>query len=142
MPRDEAEYSHMLAEFQARHGKVTIKRTSGPKARKAPKPTAEDIFAQAWESARGVPPVRQYRFHDTRKWTFDFAWPAQKLALEIEGFGAGGFGGGHHNVPGALKDAEKFAEAVIMGWRVLRVPARGGRDAKQWVELVTRALKA
>ena len=28
---------------------------------------------------------REYRFHPTRKWPFDFAWPGAMLAVEIDG---------------------------------------------------------
>ena len=27
----------------------------------------------------------EYRFHPTRKWRFDYAWPENKIALEVEG---------------------------------------------------------
>lgn len=85
--------------------------------------------------------MRQYRFHDERRWSFDFCWPDHRLALELEGFGAGGGGGRHHLPAGIIEDCEKFNAALLLGWRVLRVPSRGGRDVKQWVELVQRALE-
>lgn len=30
-------------------------------------------------------PIREYEFHTDRKWRFDFCWPDQKLAVEIDG---------------------------------------------------------
>lgn len=46
---------------------------------------------------RNLPaPVAEYRFHETRKWRFDHAWPDRKLALEIDG-GVWQNGGGRHN---------------------------------------------
>lgn len=99
------------------------------------------MFASAWEATGGAAPVRQYRFHDERRWSFDFCWPDHRLALELEGFGAGGGGGRHHLPAGIIEDCEKFNAALLLGWRVLRVPSRGGRDVKQWVELVQRALE-
>jgi very-short-patch-repair endonuclease len=139
MPRDEAEYAALKAEFEARRGKVRTRVTSGPRQRK-PKPTAEQAFAQAWEASLQQPFAPQYRFHAEREWSFDFAWPAQKVALELEGFGAGGGGGRHHLPAGIIADAEKFRVALLLGWRVLRVPSRGGRDVKQWVEWVKQLL--
>ena len=31
------------------------------------------------------PPVAEHRFHETRRWRFDFAWPDHRVALEIAG---------------------------------------------------------
>ena len=30
-------------------------------------------------------PIREHRFHETRKWRFDLAWLKYKLAVEVEG---------------------------------------------------------
>lgn len=63
-------------------------------------------------------PVPEYKFHPTRKWRFDYAWPEQKIALEIEG---GVWTGGRHTSgSGFMKDIEKYNTATVMGWRVLR----------------------
>lgn len=68
----------------------------------------------------GLPtPVVEYRFHPTRRWRFDYAWPALKLALEIEG---GVWTRGRHTSPkGFLADMEKYNAAACLGWRVIRV---------------------
>ena len=58
-------------------------------------------------------------FHHGRKWAFDFAWPALKLAAECEG---GTYSGGRHTTgAGFEKDAEKYAAATVQGWVVLRL---------------------
>lgn len=65
----------------------------------------------------GLPvPVAEYRFHPTRKWRFDWAWPEQRVALEVQG---GIFSSGRH-VRGAalLKEYEKLNTAARLGWRV------------------------
>jgi very-short-patch-repair endonuclease len=69
--------------------------------------------------AHGLPrPVREYRFHPSRKWRFDFAWPDVLLAVEVEG---GGFSRGrHHRAAGFAADCEKYNAAALLGWRVLR----------------------
>lgn len=68
----------------------------------------------------GLPPhVAEYRFHPVRKWRFDYAWPDRKIALEIDG---GLFvNGGHSRGKAREGDYEKDANALILGWRVLRV---------------------
>lgn len=68
----------------------------------------------------GLPhPKREYRFHTTRKWRFDFAWPELRLAVEVEG---GVYSGGRHTRgKGFEADAEKYNEAALMGWTVIRV---------------------
>jgi hypothetical protein len=68
----------------------------------------------------GVPaPEPEYRFWPGRKFRFDYAWPAFKVALEVEG---GAFSGGRHTRgSGFRKDAEKYSEAAAMGWRIIRV---------------------
>ena len=63
---------------------------------------------------------REYQFHPERKWRLDFAWPAERVGLEIDG---GVFGrGGHHRYTGVKRDAEK-AEALLRDdWLLYRVP--------------------
>jgi hypothetical protein len=63
--------------------------------------------------------VAEFRFHPTRRWRFDWAWPSQKVALEIEG---GAWTRGRHTRgKGFVRDMEKYNQAVLLGWRVLRV---------------------
>jgi very-short-patch-repair endonuclease len=65
---------------------------------------------------------REYRFHPIRKWRFDFAFPAQGLAVEIEG---GVWTGGRHTSgAGFTKDMEKYNTAALRGWRLLRFTPR------------------
>lgn len=62
---------------------------------------------------------KEYKFHPTRKWRFDFAWPLEKFAVEIEG---GVWSGGRHTRgKGFIEDCIKYNEAVMLGWRVIRV---------------------
>lgn len=69
--------------------------------------------------ADGLPmPEPELRFEPTRRWRFDWSWPAQKVALEIEG---GVWTTGRHTRPkGFLNDIEKYNHATRLGWRVFR----------------------
>ena len=60
----------------------------------------------------------EYKFHDTRKFRFDFAFPLYKVAVEIEG---GVWSKGRHTRgSGFIKDMEKYNLATSMGWSILR----------------------
>lgn len=79
---------------------------------------AVDIFIQLATRTLGIEVVKEYVFHPTRKWRFDYAIPAWKIALEVEG---GVHTGGRHIRPkGFLNDMEKYNAAAVFGWRVLR----------------------
>jgi hypothetical protein len=72
--------------------------------------------------ASGLPmPVTEYVFAPPRKWRWDYAWPEEKIALEVDG---GIFTHGAH-VRGAriLLTHEKLNAAACLNWRILyRVP--------------------
>lgn len=82
--------------------------------------------------------VREHRFHPERRWRFDFAWPDLKVALEIEG-GTFMRKGGHTTGVGYYGDAQKYNEAALLGWLVLRVTPHMVRDG-QALTFVERAL--
>ena len=64
-------------------------------------------------------PVAEHRFHPKRRWRFDLAWPEHMLAVEVEG---GVWTSGRHSRgTGYIADCEKYNEATLAGWRVLRV---------------------
>jgi very-short-patch-repair endonuclease len=65
--------------------------------------------------------VEEHRFHPTRKWRFDFAWPANRLACEVEG--GTWIHGRHTRGAGFTADCEKYNEAAADGWTVIRVTA-------------------
>jgi very-short-patch-repair endonuclease len=118
-----------LAAFQKRQGQP----------RTAPKPVAiprqpsqlETLLAAQIASA-GLPnPLREYRWHPSRKWRLDFAWPwlQQKYAgVEVQGM--------VHRIKGRFKrDIEKRAELLLAGWRVLEVDGDSIRDGRaiEWI---------
>lgn len=80
--------------------------------------------------ARGCRPGCQleYSFCPGRKWRFDFAWPVERVALEIEG---GSWTGGRHvRGRGFESDCEKYNEAAVQGWRILRVTGGMVQDGR------------
>lgn len=79
----------------------------------------EDRFLRAWKKKfpKLEVPVREYRFHETRKFRIDFAWPEFRVGVEIQG---GSFvKGGHNRAIVQSSDYEKVREAAKMGWIIL-----------------------
>ncbi len=74
--------------------------------------------------ALGLDVVKEYQFDDKRKWKFDFALPAIKVAVEYEGlnFRHGG-ASGHQTIKGVAAGNEKYSEASIAGWCLVLVNA-------------------
>lgn len=90
--------------------------------------------------AYGLPqPETEFRFHPVRKWRLDVAFPDRKIGVEIEG---GVWVKGRHTTGAGFEaDAAKYAEAMCIGWRVLRVtPGQIKRgEAIQWLsKILTR----
>lgn len=77
--------------------------------------------------------TREHKLDASRRWTFDFAFPSQKLAIEVDGQR-------HRTYKGQRSDSEKLNEAVRQGWRVLRFPQDQHRKAAEWVLLVRELL--
>ena len=81
---------------------------------------------------------REYRFHPTRRWRFDFAWRVEGVAVEIEG---GTYVHGRHTRgEGFARDCEKYNAAAILGWKVLRFTEK---EVNDWsaIETLQQALK-
>jgi len=77
----------------------------------------------------GLPqPEREFRFHPVRRWRFDFAWPALRLAVEIEG--GAWVRGRHTRGPGFSGDCEKYNAATLGGWKILRFTPDAIRDGR------------
>lgn len=83
---------------------------------------AEENLAFALTFAELPVYLREHRFHATRKWRFDFAWPQQLFAVEVEGVTHDG--GRHQRVDGFLADLDKYEAAMLDGWTVYRCSAR------------------
>lgn len=94
----------------------------------------EEQFAEQLTAAElDEPWIREHRFAPPRRWRFDFAWPEQRIALEIDG---GLYVYGAHNRGAAIEAAyEKRNVAETYGWRVLTVSAHQVKDGRAllWV---------
>ena len=81
----------------------------------------EDSFDLWLKTEKIKAPVKELRFALPRQWRFDYAWPKEKVAIEIEGI-LPGQGGRHQRVSGFLQDCLKYESAMMLGWMVYRVP--------------------
>ena len=78
----------------------------------------EDTLAYHIKVAGLPAPVKEYKFHNVRRWKFDFAYPDHKIAIECEG---GTWTQGRHTRgSGFAGDCEKYNTAAMLGWRVFR----------------------
>lgn len=81
-------------------------------------------------------PEREHLFHPARKWRFDCAWVAQKVAVEVHG---GVFAHGRHvSGAGFTADCEKTRAAVMLGWRLLPFT---GEDVRERPAMVIETIK-
>lgn len=120
-PRVQSLIRAQLAAFP--HPKtVAIERAEEPKQanhwRKKADPLRFLPFLAALKRA-GIPaPTVELKFHPSRRWRFDFAFEAVRLAVEVEG---GVWSGGRHTRgKGYLNDCEKYNAATELKWDVLR----------------------
>lgn len=81
--------------------------------------------------AAGLPvPVPEYRFHGQRRWRIDYAFVAERVALEVEGaswgtgpacHACGQRRAGAHTRGGHFRsDIAKYNALAGMGWRLVR----------------------
>ena len=99
----------------------------------------EDNHALAFTlTAAGVEGwVREHEYAEGRKLRADFAWPEERLLVEV----VGGIytGQAHGSVSGILKDIDRLNEATLNGWRLLRVTPKMIKTGEA-LELVEKAL--
>jgi len=87
--------------------------------------------------AVGLEPEREYRFCE-RRWRLDFAFPAVKVGVEIQG---GIYSHGRHvRGAGYEHDMEKANCAVLLGWKVLQFSPAMVRDGRA-VAVICECLK-
>ncbi len=84
----------------------------------------------------GIEHRGEYRFHVERMWRLDVAFPEARLAVEVEGFAAGGTAGRHQRIVGFREDIQKYAALCCAGWRLLRVTGKEIANGKavEWIQ--------
>ncbi len=83
-------------------------------------------------------PIEEYRFHKPRRWKFDRAWVDARVAVELEG---GVFSNGRHTKGvGYSNDCEKYNQAQIDGWIVLRYTVKHMENPHALVGQIREAL--
>lgn len=81
----------------------------------------EETFALQVRAYGLAKPEREFRFDKARRWRADFAWPACKLLVEVEG---GVWSGGRHTrAAGFVADCDKYNRAAELGYAILRFTA-------------------
>lgn len=97
----------------------------------------QDKFLTCWRGDCPTP-VAEYRFHPTRKWRFDFAWPEHKVAVELHGgaFVQGAHVRGQHQA----SDFDKLNQAMLLGWKVLQFNTLHCKDMAGVVLIVRQAI--
>ena len=97
----------------------------------------EDTFAFQLD-ALGIDYVRQYRAIKGRKFAWDFAFPDERLLVEING---GTYTVGAHSTgKGIARDYEKSNLAQLQGWRCLSFDGKAVRSGEA-VEVIRQALE-
>ena len=89
----------------------------------------------------------EYRFHPKRRWRFDYAikkkilncdYPdIEKIAIEYEGIFSKK--SRHTTMKGYDGDCEKYNEAVLMDWKVIRITQLMLNDGRA-LDIIERAL--
>ncbi len=107
-------------------------------------PVFSVLEAELWwqiKAAKINIPTVEFKFHKknkrypkARRWRADFCWVPQKLIVEVEG---GIYTSGRHvRGKGFEGDCEKYNEAQMLGYSVLRVTSKHIKSgqALNWIE--------
>lgn len=71
-----------------------------------------------WANTHALELKTEHRFTDDRRFKFDWAFPAVKIAIEYEGLNS--LKSGHTTMAGFTSNTDKYNLAQSMGWIVLR----------------------
>lgn len=92
--------------------------------------TLVTIFDTALRLSNIPEPEREYTFaaEANRRWRFDYAWPDKRIAVELEG--GVWQGGAHQRAARFNSDCDKYNNAAVNGWTVLRYTRYHMRDIR------------
>lgn len=97
-----------------------LKRGKQPTIKKSPSSKGKEHLDKVALALKqeGYMVVKEHSFHDLRKWRFDLALPAYKIAIEYEGINSDK--SRHTTIKGYTGDTDKYNEAALLGWMVIR----------------------
>ena len=109
----------------------------------------EEELALQLKLAKFPTPIREYRIFSKikkaglikKKSRCDFVWPEYMLIVEVEG---GIWTNGRHvRGTGFINDCEKYNEATLLGYKVLRVTAEHIKSgqALNWIEEALKTIE-
>lgn len=88
--------------------------------------------------SKGISFETEYTFDQVRRFRFDIALPAHRIAIEYEGIFKGK--SRHTTVKGYTEDCNKYNLAILNGWRVLRYTAKNYGNAVPDIIKLTASL--
>lgn len=93
-----------------------------------------------WCNENSLSFEKEFMFHAERKWRFDFAITAVKIAIEYEGiFSAKS---GHTTIKGFTKDVQKYNAAQAEGWTIIRCTAKDYKTVPQQLTKILQLKKS
>ena len=126
-----AEYKKMIGANKPKRGSKRLK-LKGEKIQSE----GEVILATALKTLK-IEFEQEFKFHPTRKWRADFHLKGKEILVEVEG---GIWSNGRHTRgKGYLGDLEKYNEATMMGYQVIRFSTeqvKSGKAIEQIFKLI------
>lgn len=98
-----------------------------------------EYILKQFQSAYNISYTKEHKFHPTRKWRFDYALESINIAIEYEGIYASK--SRHTTFAGYSADVEKYNNAVLLGWSVLRYTANNYKSITQDLTAIAERLK-
>jgi hypothetical protein len=124
-----------LANHLAQRGCKLAPQNTSPKISREVKHDFKAEFEQQL-SLVGIQVDREFYFARPRKWRSDWRVVGTLVLIEFEGGLFAKRAAGHSSVTGILRDIEKYNEATLAGWIVIRITPKHitSGQALKWVE--------
>lgn len=111
---------------------------NSPGSKLYPRPSKEKEWISMnllyWCNEKSVELKSELRFDQDRKWRFDWAIPALKIAIEYEGLNSEK--SRHTTKRGFTADTDKYNRAQVLGWKVIRVTALNYKSLLQTLKTI------
>ena len=121
--------SYSIAEYKKMIGASKPKRESKrPKAKGEKVQSEGEVILASALRALNIEFEQEFQFHPTRKWRADFHLKDRKILVEVEG---GIWSNGRHTRgKGYIADLDKYNEATMMGYQVIRFSTEQVKSGK------------